>query len=227
MHSQTYKIHSHWVSIFIWLSFPFVKVLASFAFFLSNLCCAVSVSVDPASTTYSFLSLLGWQLCAVAPFRNENALYTVRGKSKRWISTFYIYMRILCAAGFCSVINMYCWRTRHGTSIEKFGSTTRSHKCVSTHTIHSWAKCWTRNIIIASHHIDEAPNTLRSPCFMRNTPTRDCMCLLCMYFDGRRRCCCRCSAVKSHDKWQKRRLDSTHARAWLRFNIYRDTYTKS
>lgn len=51
----------------------------------------------------------------------------------------------------------------------------------------------------------------------------DCMCLLCVCTLTVAVCrrCCRCSVVKSHDKWQKRRLDSTHARAWLRFNIYR------
>lgn len=96
------------------------KVLPSFAFFLSNLCCAVSVSVDPASTRLVFLLCHFW--AAIAPFQNENAqLYTCWKIEKEninfiYISVYYVLLVFVCH----KYILRYCSRPQYGTTIDGF-----------------------------------------------------------------------------------------------------------
>lgn len=70
---------------------------------------------------------------------------------------------IMCC-WFLFVIRMLHEPTSTSRDYEEISTTTRS--CgrmygLRTHTIYLCVECWTRNIIIASHHIDEAPEYYR------------------------------------------------------------------
>lgn len=199
--------------------------------FLSNLCCVVSVSESVQSrisTTHSFLSLLGCYMPShhrmfVAAGRATKRCGRMKYITANQRSKYQVY--IMCY-WFLYSSYVYPPNLRARARLCRNSTTTRSCMVLRTHTIYLCVKCWTRNIIIASHHIDEAPNTISTTqrCRVVCACARaHCVCTL-MVGVCRRRCCYRCRRclqwMKSDDKWQKRRLDSTHARAWLRFNTY-------